>query len=113
MTNTCAAGTPLHLFRFDAAGDNASGVASMIALAEHYSKIPRVERKRTMVFIGLDGHHNSAMDLQWATDGSSRTGTGCLPGRRWRLMWSIPQVAAEYVSTTGGAYVAARVVHPR
>ena len=44
---------------FDASGDNASGVASMIGLAEHYAKIPRAQRRRTMVFIGLDGHHNS------------------------------------------------------
>ncbi len=44
---------------FDAAGDNAGGVAAMIGLAEHYSKIPRERRRRTMVFIGLDGHHNT------------------------------------------------------
>ena len=44
---------------FDAAGDNASGIASMLGLAEHYSKIPRSERRRTILFVGLDGHHNS------------------------------------------------------
>jgi hypothetical protein len=44
---------------FDAAGDNASGVASMIALAEFYSKVAQSQRRRTIVFIGLDGHHNS------------------------------------------------------
>jgi hypothetical protein len=27
---------------------------------EHYSKIPRALRQRTMVFVALDGHHNSA-----------------------------------------------------
>jgi len=43
---------------FDAAGDNASGVASMIGLAEHFAQIPQTERRRTMVFLGLDGHHN-------------------------------------------------------
>src|SRR5262249_41556660 len=30
---------------FDAAGDNASGVASMIALAEFYAKIPQAQRR--------------------------------------------------------------------
>src|SRR3954469_24557572 len=54
---------------FDAAGDNAGGVASMIGLAEYYAKIPRSERRRTMVFIGVDGHHNSgegaAAGLKW------------------------------------------------
>ncbi len=54
---------------FDASGDNASGVASMIGLAEHYAKIPPAERRRTIVFLGLDGHHNS--------------GEGSAVGRRW------------------------------
>ena len=56
---------------FDAAGDNASGVASIIALADYYAKVPQAERRRTMVFVGLDGHHNS--------------GAGAGVGRRW--MW--------------------------
>jgi hypothetical protein len=52
---------------FDASGDNASGVASMIALAEHYAKIPQAQRPRTLVFVGLDGHHNSGQDNGSAT----------------------------------------------
>src|SRR6185437_186680 len=43
---------------FDAAGDNASGVSSMIGLAEYFAKLPKSRRRRTMVFIGTDGHHN-------------------------------------------------------
>jgi hypothetical protein len=43
---------------FDAAGDNASGVASMIGLAEYFAKLPKSQRRRTMVFIGTDGHHS-------------------------------------------------------
>lgn len=54
---------------FDAAGDNASGVASMLGLAEYYGKLPQAQRRRTMVFIGLDGHHNS--------------GEGSAVGGRW------------------------------
>jgi hypothetical protein len=54
---------------FDAAGDNAGGVASMIGLAEYYAKAPQATRPRTMVFIGLDGHHNS--------------GEGSAVGGRW------------------------------
>jgi hypothetical protein len=45
---------------FDAATDNASGVATMVGLAEHFAKIPQVRRRRTMVFVGLDGHHNDS-----------------------------------------------------
>lgn len=43
---------------FDAAGDNASGVAAMLGLAEYFAKIPKSQRRRTMIFIGTDGHHN-------------------------------------------------------
>ncbi len=43
---------------FDAAGDNASGVASMIGLAEYFAKLPKSQRQRTLVFIGGDGHHS-------------------------------------------------------
>src|SRR5262249_34955024 len=39
---------------FDAATDNASGVATMIGLAEHFAKVPRERRRRTIVFVGLD-----------------------------------------------------------
>lgn len=57
---------------FDAAGDNASGVASMIGLAEYYAKVPPAQRRRTMVFVGVDGHHNSgagsAVGLKWMAD---------------------------------------------
>jgi hypothetical protein len=54
---------------FYAAGDNGGGVASMLGLAEYYAKIPQSQRRRTMVFIGLDGHHN--------------TGEGSGVGRKW------------------------------
>jgi hypothetical protein len=43
---------------FEGASDNASGVASMLGLAEYFAKVPKEKRKRTIVFIGLDGHHN-------------------------------------------------------
>jgi hypothetical protein len=45
---------------FDAATDNGSGVATMIGLAEHFAKMPRERRRRTIVFVGLDGHHNDS-----------------------------------------------------
>jgi hypothetical protein len=49
---------------FDAAGDNASGVASMIALAEFFAKVPQAQRRRTMVFLGVSGHHGPNMSAQ-------------------------------------------------
>lgn len=55
---------------FDAATDNASGVATMIGLAEHFAKIPRERRRRTLVFVGLDGHHNDSggVGRMWMAD---------------------------------------------
>jgi hypothetical protein len=55
---------------FDAATDNASGVATMIGLAEHFAKLPRERRRRTMVFVGLDGHHNDSggVGRMWMVD---------------------------------------------
>ena len=61
---------------FEASGDNAGGVAAMIGLAEYYSKVPRAQRRRTMVFIGLDGHHNtgpgSAVGGVWLNDPANK-----------------------------------------
>ena len=42
---------------FEAAGDNASGVATMLGLAEYFAKVPKSQRRRTIVFLGMDGHH--------------------------------------------------------
>ncbi len=57
---------------FDASGDNASGVASILGLAEHYAAIPQPDRLRTIVFLGIDGHHNSgegsAVGQRWLTE---------------------------------------------
>jgi peptidase M28-like protein len=36
---------------FQGVVDNASGVAVMLGLAEHFAKVPRVERRRTMTFV--------------------------------------------------------------
>jgi hypothetical protein len=58
---------------FEGASDNAGGVASMLGLAEYYAKIPQAQRRRTIIFIGLDGHHNEGLPGQ-ATGGA---------GRRW------------------------------
>jgi hypothetical protein len=54
---------------FDASGDNGGGVAAMIGLAEYFAKVPQSQRRRTIIFIGLDGHHN--------------TGEGSGVGRKW------------------------------
>jgi len=61
---------------FDASGDNGGGVAAMVGLAEYYSKVPQAQRRRTIVFIGLDGHHNtgagSAVGGVWLNDAANK-----------------------------------------
>ena len=42
---------------FQSALDNASGLAVMMGLLEHYAKIPRAERPRTLRFLASVGHH--------------------------------------------------------
>ena len=47
-----------------------------LGVAEYYAKMPKAQRKRTMVFIGLDGHHNGAtggVGRRWLVENSSRS----------------------------------------
>src|SRR6185437_2126075 len=60
---------------FQGAGDNGGGVASMLGLAEYFAKIPKEKRRRTMIFIGLDGHHNGpdgAAGKSWITQNRAK-----------------------------------------
>lgn len=50
---------------FEGATDNGSGVATMLGLAEYFSKIPKTKRHRTIVFLGTPGHHNGK---EWGAD---------------------------------------------
>lgn len=42
---------------FEGALDNATGLAMMVNMAEHYAKIPQSQRRRTIKFLGSVGHH--------------------------------------------------------
>lgn len=50
---------------FEGANDNGTGVATMLGLAEYFSKVPQAQRKRTIIFLGTSGHH----------DGTAESGT--------------------------------------
>jgi hypothetical protein len=52
---------------FDGAIDNGSGLAVMMGLAEHYSKVPQSERKRNLIFMGSAGHHGGP-GARWLHD---------------------------------------------
>lgn len=47
---------------FEGANDNAAGVATMIGLAEYFAKIPKAQRKRSILFAGTTGHHNNSAE---------------------------------------------------
>jgi hypothetical protein len=53
---------------FEAALDNASGLAAVLALAEHYSQVPREQRKRNLIFIGTAGHHVGSPNARYLRD---------------------------------------------
>jgi len=53
---------------FDAALDNASGLSVMLTLAEHFSKVPRAERRRNIVFVGTAGHHVGSPNSPYLRD---------------------------------------------
>jgi hypothetical protein len=50
---------------FQGASDNASGVATMLSLAEFYSKIPKSQRRRTITFVGTGAHHAGSPGTAW------------------------------------------------
>jgi hypothetical protein len=54
---------------FEGANDNGTGVASMLGLAEYFAKIPKEQRKRSIIFLGSSGHHDgAALSGKWLTD---------------------------------------------
>lgn len=46
---------------YDAAGDNADGLAVLLALARHFSK-PENKPERTLVFVASGGHHSTGLN---------------------------------------------------
>ena len=57
---------------FQAALDNASGVAVMMGLLEHFAAIPRADRPRTIKFLGSVGHHGGPGTRQLSENPETR-----------------------------------------
>ncbi len=53
---------------FQGSLDNASGMSVMLGLAEHYSRIPQRERRRTLRFVTTSGHHAGSLGTAWLHD---------------------------------------------
>ena len=47
---------------FEGANDNAAGVATMIGMAEFWAKVPKEQRRRTIIFLGTCGHHDNGAE---------------------------------------------------
>lgn len=54
---------------FEGAADNASGLATLIGLAEYFVKVPREKRRRTIMLVGTPGHHGTPdQGFKWIQD---------------------------------------------
>jgi hypothetical protein len=53
---------------FQAASDNASGMAVMMALAERYARMQQAQRRRTLKFVTTSGHHAGSLGVRWMHD---------------------------------------------
>lgn len=93
-----------HDSRFEGAFDNASGIATMLGLAEYFSKVPQSERRRTLKFVStatnseganavktrlnnpalvINSEHTAVTHIsQFGASGSFRT-TATSPRRWW------------------------------
>src|SRR5262249_10084594 len=84
---------------FEGASDNASGVATMVGLAEYFAKIPRQQRRRTIVFLGSSGHHNSADTTGFSTSKSNMSGTWLFDNRETVFSKTALFINCEHTST--------------
>jgi hypothetical protein len=75
---------------FESGTDNASGVATMVGLAEYFAKVPKEKRRRTIVFAGTSGHHN----------GGNASGTWLLDHHDEVLGKSALLINCEHTATT-------------
>ena len=60
-----------HDSRFEGAFDNASGIATMLGLAEYFSKVPQAERKRTLKFVSTATNGEGANAVKMRPGGLS------------------------------------------
>lgn len=56
---------------FTGALDNASGMSTMLTLAEYFSKIPKAQRRRTIRFVTTSGHHAGSLGTLWMHDNAA------------------------------------------
>jgi hypothetical protein len=72
---------------FDGAIDNGSGLAVMVGLLEHFSKVPQAQRRRSIRFLASAGHHGGP-GTRWLFDERAKELT------KTALMINLEHVAA-------------------
>lgn len=58
---------------FEAALDNGSGLSVMVTLLDHFAKLPKEQRRRSIRFIGTAGHHVGSPGARWLHDNRDTT----------------------------------------
>jgi hypothetical protein len=91
---------------FEGSNDNGTGVATLVGLAEYLAKIPRSERRRTIMFLGTTGHH----------DGTAESGTWLLQHKdvfaKTALLINCEHTAANQLISYNGTIRKANVESP-
>jgi len=47
---------------FEGANDDAAGMATLLGMAEYFAKMPKEQRRRTILFAGTNGHHDNGAE---------------------------------------------------
>jgi hypothetical protein len=84
---------------FEGGSDNASGVATMVGLAEYFSHLPRSQRRRTIIFLGAGGHHNSTEATGRATSPGNVSGNWLVANRETVFSKTALFINCEHTST--------------
>ena len=90
---------------FEGAIDNGSGVAVMMGLLEHFSKVPAAQRRRNIRFMGSAGHHGGP-GASWLHDGRETELA------KTALMFNLEHVAAVRTKNWGSKLRMTTAVSP-
>jgi hypothetical protein len=90
---------------FDGAMDNATGVATLVALAEYFSKVPKAQRRRTITFVSVGAHHGGG-DRNWMIDPLHSTANAV-------LMINCEHVSSTAIMTFGDRLRRSTAIDPR
>jgi len=71
---------------FDGAYDNASGLATLLALAEYYSRPGAPTPRRNLMFVGTGGHHSGRPGTPYTDTGLQSVGTAYMVEHNQELL---------------------------